>query len=102
MTPDKSTIARPWFIVPTWARIVPLLVHTIATDPEGDEAQASALELGQLAEGLDSWNSAVQLVLPLLSSAIDRLDKAAHIDNDKIQCARADVCLAIKLIRREA
>ena len=80
MTPDQSTTARPWFLPPSWARIVPLLVHTIATDPESDEARAAAHELTQLGIALDGWNERAPQLLAHLDSAssyVEMTDAAA-------------------------
>ena len=36
MTPKESTTARPWFICPSWAAVVPLLLHPLTTAPDSD------------------------------------------------------------------
>jgi hypothetical protein len=74
MSPDQSTTARPWFICPSWAAVVPLLVHTIATAPDSDEAAAAAGELENLARGLDQWNKRIPEALRLLERLRDCLD----------------------------
>ena len=66
MTPKESTTARPWFICPSWAAVVPLLLHPLTTAPDSDEAAAAAAELQNLARGLDQWNEKAPELLRLL------------------------------------
>lgn len=86
MNTSQSTTARPWFICPSWAAVVPLLVHTIATAPDSDEAAAAAGELETLARGLDQWNKRIPEALRML----ERLRE--FLDDDEIK--RADTLAA--------
>ena len=38
MTPAQSITSRPWFICPSWAAVVPLLLHPLTTAPDSEEA----------------------------------------------------------------
>lgn len=94
MTPKESTTSRPWFICPSWAAVVPLLAHAIATDPESDEAAAAAAELQTLAAGLDGWNEKGPRLLAALREIValyeadpddlETMDKGAKIAREAV------------------
>lgn len=78
MTPKESTTARPWFICPTWAAVVPLLLHPLTTAPDSDEAAAAAAELQNLAAGLDLWNTKAPELVQLLRASLEALEAAEY------------------------
>jgi hypothetical protein len=74
MKTANSMTSRPWFICPTWAAVVPLLLHPLTTAPDSDEAAAAAAELQRLAEAIDQWNTKGPELAALLARIRDALE----------------------------
>lgn len=75
MTPAESITARRWFICPSWAAVVPLLVDGIERPGQHDErADAARAELLRLAQGLDDWNERAPRLRELLARVLDCIE----------------------------
>jgi len=75
METKESITSRPWFICPTWASVVPLLVDAIArTSDHGESADAARAELLRLARFVDEQNERMASLREIAQGAIDSLD----------------------------
>ena len=76
METKDSITARPWFICPTWAAVMPLLIDSIARNGDyGDEAAAARAELMRLAAAMDAWNNRARIVRNQITAALERIDE---------------------------
>jgi hypothetical protein len=73
METQDSITARPWFICPSWAAVMPLLADAIARN--GDEAAAASAELQRLAAAMDAWNKRAPDVRNRIIAALERIDE---------------------------
>ncbi len=81
METKDSITARPWFICPSWAAVMPLLADAIARNGDyGDEAAAARAELQRLAEGADQWNKNEQETREALRWFLNQLADDSAID----------------------
>jgi hypothetical protein len=76
MKTAESITARPWFICPSWAAVMPLLIDVIARNGDyGDEAAAARAELMRLAAAMDGWNKRAPDVRNRIIAALKRIDE---------------------------
>jgi restriction endonuclease len=76
METKDSITARPWFICPTWAAVMPLLADAIARNGDyGDEAAAARAELMRLAAAMDAWNNRTPIIRNQITAALERIDE---------------------------
>ena len=76
METKDSITARPWFICPSWAAVMPLLIDAIARNGDYlDEAAAARAELMRLAAAMDAWNNRARIVRNQITAALERIDE---------------------------
>lgn len=76
MNTAQSITARPWFICPTWAAVVPLLADVLGRPEAHEEStDAARAELLRLAQALDAWNERAPRLREHLTAALERLDE---------------------------
>ncbi len=76
METQDSITARPWFICPSWAAVMPLLADAIARNGDYlDEAAAARAELMRLAAAMDAWNKRAPDVRNRIIAALERIDE---------------------------
>lgn len=91
METKDSITARPWFICPSWAAVMPLLADAIARNGAyGDEAAAARTELMRLAAAMDAWNNRAPDVRNRIIAALERIDEEEYSMAGKLLRAALD------------